>query len=161
LLDRTPPEAEIFFDPENEDLAVRGVDNLDPFVDISVTEKVIKNRTIRTYTLTDNAGNTTELQIDIKLNNHEIKAEIIDLKYNDESVTLPKNSFKIEHVIEDGNIKMLNQFLVIGDAKVHLIYSKTNNQTKIITNGVEEIHEGVSLVVFRTEIGHFTYQIQE
>jgi uncharacterized membrane protein len=161
LLDRTPPEAEIFFDPKIEDLAVRGVDNLDLSVDISVTEKVIKNRTIRTYTLTDDAGNTTELQIDIKLNNHEMKAEIIDLKYNDESVTLPKNSFKIEHVIEDGNIKMLNQFLVIGDAKAHLIYGKTNNQTKVIINGVQEIHEGLSLVVFRTERGHFTYQIQE
>jgi subtilase family serine protease len=79
LLDRTPPEAEIFFDPTIEDLAVRGVDNLDLSVDIPVTEKVIKNRTVRTYVLTDDAENTTKLQLEVKHHKHEIKAEIIDM----------------------------------------------------------------------------------
>jgi hypothetical protein len=161
LLDRTPPEAEIFFDPENEDLAVRGVDNLDPFVDISVTEKVIKNYTVRAYTLTDDAGNIMELQLEIKHHKHEIKAEIIDMKYNEKPVYIPKNSFKVEYVIKEGRIKMLNQFLTIDSTKVHLIYNETNNQTKIITNGVEEIHEGLSLVILRTDRGYFNYQIQE
>jgi hypothetical protein len=73
LLDRTPPEAEIFFDPEAGDLAVRGVDNLDLSVDGSVTENVIKNRTVRTYTLTDDAGNTTEVLIEINHTSHHIK----------------------------------------------------------------------------------------
>jgi hypothetical protein len=57
--------AKVLFDPNIEDLAVRGVDNLDSSVDISVTEKVIKKRTIRVYTLTDDNGNTTELQLEI------------------------------------------------------------------------------------------------
>ena len=160
LLDRTPPEAELFFNPESEDLAVRGVDNLDSSVDVSVTEKVIKNKNIRTYTLTDDAGNTTELQCEIKRNNHEIKAEIIDMKYNGQSVALPQNSFKIEHVIKNGTIKMLNQYLIIGDSKVHLIYNQNKDQTKVITNGIQQIEKGLVFMVVRTNKGNLQHSIK-
>jgi hypothetical protein len=77
------------------------------------------------YTLTDDAGNTTELQLEIKQNNHEIKAEIIDIKYNGKSANIRNNSFKIEYIIEDEKVKILNQFLIIGNMKVHLIYNGT------------------------------------
>jgi hypothetical protein len=157
LLDRTPPEAEIFFDPTIEDLVVRGVDNLDLSVDISVTEKVIKNRIVRTYILKDDAGNTTELELEIKRHKHEIKAEILDMKYNDDTVTIPENSLKIEYLIEDGKAKMLNQFLVIGNTKVHLIYKRNEDQTKIIVNDGEKMEEGIFLVVVRTEKGKLEY----
>jgi hypothetical protein len=141
-------------------LVIVGVDNLDSSVDISITEKVIKNRTVRTYTLADDAGNTTELQLEVKHHKHEIKAEITEMKYNDESVTLPENSFKVEYVIEDGDIKMLNQFLIIGDAKVHLIYSRNKDQTTIITNGAQQNEEGLVLGVIRTNRGTLQHQIR-
>jgi hypothetical protein len=159
LLDRTPPEAEILFDPENEDFAVRGIDNLDSSVDVSVTEKVIKNKSTRMYTLTDDVGNTLELHLEINCSSHQIKAEIVDLKYNGESATLPKNSFKIEYVIKDGKVKMLSQFLTMGDTKVHLVYSGTKNQTKVV-DGTEAIRGGLSLVVIRTNKGNLQYQIK-
>ena len=159
LLDRTSPEAEIFFNPESKDLVVRGVDNLDLSVGVSITESVINNKRIRMYTLIDDAGNTTELQLEIKQNNHEMKAEIIDIKYNEKSANIRNNSFKIEYVIEDENVKILNQFLIIGDMKVHLIYNGTKNETRVIS-GTEEIQEGLYLIMIRTDKGELHYHIK-
>jgi hypothetical protein len=160
LLDRTPPEAEIFFDPGIGELAVRGIDNLDSSVDVSVTEKTIKNKNTRTYMLTDDAGNTTELQLEINFNRHEIKAEIIDIKYNGHSVALPQNSFRIEYIIKNGNIKMLSQYLIIGEIKVHLIYNQNKDQTKVITNGIQQLEEGLVLVIVRTNRGNLQHSIK-
>jgi hypothetical protein len=160
LLDRTPPEAEIFFNPEMENLVVRGIDNLDSSVDVSVIERVIKNKSIRTYTLTDGTGNTTELQLEIKQNRHEIMAEIVDMKYNGKPVALPQNSFRIEHVIKNSNIKMLNQYLIIGDSKMHLIYNQNKDQTKIIINGIQQIEEGHIVVVVKTNKGNLQHSIK-
>jgi hypothetical protein len=159
LLDRTPPEAEIFFDPTIKDLVVRGVDNLDSLVDVSVTENVIKNCTIRTYILTDDAGNTTELQLEVKHHKHEIKAEINGMKYNGKPVNIPQNSLKIEYIIENGNAKMLNQFLTIEDTKIHSIYNRNRDQTKVTVNGTEETWEGLLLIVIKTNNGILQYQI--
>lgn len=161
LLDRTTPEAEIFFDPESEDLAVRGVDNLDPSVDVSVEEEPVKNRNIRTYTLTDHAGNTLKLQLEIKRTKHELKAEIIGLEYNDTPVAVPKNSIKVEYILEQGKVKILNQFFIIGDIKVHLIYDRTKDQTKTIINGSTEYQEGLMLVVISTSKGDFEYRFKK
>jgi hypothetical protein len=160
LLDRTPPEAEIFFDPEAGKVAVKGVDNLGTSVDVSVTEKNIRGKSIHVYTLTDDVGNTTELQLEINYNNHEIKAEIINLKYNGKSVVLLKNSFKIEYTAKNGNINMLNQFLVIGDTKVHLIYRGIKDETKIIINGIQQREKGLILMVMKTDKGKLNYSIR-
>jgi hypothetical protein len=160
LLDRTPPEAEIFFDPDSEDLVVRGVDNLDSFVDVFVTENVIKNYTVRTYTITDDAGNTMELQLEVKHHKHEIKAEIIDMKYNKKSVNIPQNSFKIEYIVENEEVKMLNQFLTIEDTKIHTVYNRNKELTKVIVNGTEETCEGLLLIIIKTNNGILQYQIE-
>ena len=160
LLDRTPPEAEIFFDPEAGKVAVKGVDNLDSSVDVSITEKNIRGKSIHVYTLTDDAGNVTELQLEINHNNHEIKAEIINLRYNGYTVAIPQNSFKIEYIIENGRIKMFNQFLIIGDTKVHLIYNGKKDQTKIIVNGTQTVEEGLALMMVRTSQGSLNYRIK-
>jgi hypothetical protein len=112
------------------------------------------------YTLTDDAGNTTELHLEVNCTTHQIKAEITDMKYNGESVPLPRNSFKIEHAIKNGKIKMLNQFLTIGDTNVHLIYNENQGHTKTIVNGTEEINEGLSIIVIRTNKGDLQYQLK-
>jgi hypothetical protein len=160
LLDRTPPEAEMFFDPEAGKVAVKGVDNLDSSVDVTVTEKNIRGKSIHVYTLTDDAGNTTDLQLEINHHNHEIKAEIINLRYNGYTVALPQNSFKIEYIIENGRIKMLNQFLIIGDTKVHLIYNGNKDQTKVVVNGTQTVEEGLALIMVRTSQGSLNYRIK-
>ena len=99
--------------------------------------------------------------MEINRNNHEIKAEIIDMKYNGKPSTLPQNSFKIEHIIKNSNIKMLNQYLIIGDSKVHLIYNQSKGQTKVIINGIHEMEKGLVYVVVRTNKGNLQYSIKD
>jgi hypothetical protein len=161
LLDRTPPEAEIFFDPGIGKVALRGVDNLDSSVDVSVTENVIRNNMMRIYVLTDDAGNRTELQLEVNHSKHQIKAKLIGIKYNDKSVALTVNSLKIEYIIEDGNIKMLNQSLIIGDTKVHLIYNRNKDQTRIMVNGTQQVEGGLILMILRTNKGNLHYLLEE
>ncbi|MGC1121080.1 MAG: CARDB domain-containing protein, partial [Candidatus Methanofastidiosia archaeon] len=160
LLDRTPPEAELFFDVHNEDIKVRGVDNLGS-VEISVIEENTKNRMIRTYTLTDDAGNATELIIEIQHAGKEIKVEITSLKYNSQPVSLPENQLKIEYLVEESNIEKLNQFLLIGDIQIHLIYHRTKDCTQLIVAGKDETRQGAFVVILQTWRGTLQYALEE
>ncbi|MBU7014392.1 MAG: hypothetical protein HXS52_13760 [Theionarchaea archaeon] len=160
LLDRTPPEAELFFDISSEDVKVRGVDNLSS-TKIFIDEESSKNRKIRTYTLTDDAGNTTELAVEIQSVGREIKAEIVNLKYNSQPVSLPENQLKIEYLIEGSSIKRLNQFLLIGDTRIHLIYHRAKGYTQLTAKGTEDNKQGVLIVILQTRKGIFQYAFEE
>jgi hypothetical protein len=161
LLDRTPPEAEVFFDPLVEDIVVRGVDNLDSLVDVSITEETTKNKSIRIYTLTDDVGNKTEVKLQVSHHGQEITSEVVDMTYNGQSVAVPENSLKIEYIIQGNEVKMFNQFLRFGDTDVHSIYYKEEGQTKIMINGTQQVEDGVILLVLRTWEGSFQYQLEE
>ncbi|MGD2247182.1 MAG: CARDB domain-containing protein [Candidatus Methanofastidiosia archaeon] len=160
LLDRTPPEAELFFDITSTDLAVKGVDNLDSYVEISLVEEKSKNKTIRTYTLIDDAENTTEITLEINHKGKEIKAHIIRLIYNNEPVTIPNHHIKIEYIVEKGEVKKLNQFLIIENTHIHLIYHRNKNITKII-NETEETQEGLLILILQTQNGEFYYKFED
>ena len=82
------------------------------------------------------------------------------MKYNGKSAALPKNSFKIEYTSRNGSINVLNQFLVIGDTKVHLIYRGTKDETKVITNGIQQREKGLILVIVRTNRGNLQHSIK-
>jgi hypothetical protein len=159
LLDRTPPEAELFFDVQSEDITVRGADNLSS-VEISIIEENIKNKSMRTYTLTDDRGNATELVIEIQHAGKEIKAEIVSLEYNNQPVSLPENQLKIEYLVEDNDIKKLNQFLLIGDIQVHLIYHRAKDYTQLIVAGKEETRQGAFIVILQTWRGALQYAFE-
>jgi hypothetical protein len=161
LLDRTPPEAEIFFDPSSEDIIVKGVDNLDSFVDISMVEETAKNKSIRIYTLTDDAGNKTEVRLQVGHHGQEVISEVVDLLYNGQSAIVPENSLKIEFIVQCWELKMLNQFLRFGDTKVHLVYHKEVDQTRIMINGKQRVEDGIIVLVLRTLEGNFQYQLEE
>ncbi|MGC1120765.1 MAG: CARDB domain-containing protein, partial [Candidatus Methanofastidiosia archaeon] len=161
LLDRTPPEAELFFDIRSEDIRVRGVDNLRSSVEVSIVEESKKNRMIRTYTLTDDSGNSTELIIEIQHTGKEIKSEVTGLKYNNRPVSLPENQLKIEYLVEENDIKKLNQSLLIGDIHIHMIYHRTKDYTQVIVDGKEENKQGVFLVHLQTYKGSFHYALEK
>jgi hypothetical protein len=136
------------------------VDNLYSSINVFVIKNVIRNKNIHTYTLTDDAGNVTELQLEVSRRGHQIKAKIVEMKYNDQTVALPQNSFKIEHVIWNGKVRMLNQYLIIGKTQMHLIYNENGNQTKVIANRTHKNEEGLLIVAIRTDKGKFYYQIR-
>jgi hypothetical protein len=160
LLDRTPPEAEFFFDVQSEDIKVRGVDNLGS-VDVSIIEENTRNRAIRVYNLTDDAGNATELVIEIQHAGREIKAEITSLKHNNQPVLLAENKMKIEYLIEEDQVKKLNQFLLVRDTQVHLIYHRSKDSTEIIINSVRETKQGVFIIILQTQKGTLHYVFEE
>jgi hypothetical protein len=160
LLDRTPPEAELFFDIQSEDIAVRGVDNLSS-VEISIIEENTKNKSIRTYTLTDDAGNMTELTVEIQHAGKEIRTEITSLEYNNRPVPFPENRLKIEYLIEEGQVKKLNQFLLMGDIQVHLIYHRNEDSTEIIMSNTKETKQGAFIVILQTQKGTLQYTLEE
>jgi hypothetical protein len=160
LLDRTPPEAELFFDVQSEDIKVRGVDNLSS-VEISIIEENTKSKSIRTYTLTDDTGNATELVIEIQHAGKEIKAEIVSLEYNNQPVSLPENQLKIEYLAEDNDIKKLNQFLLIEDIQIHLIYHRTKDYTQLVVAGKDETRQGAFIVILQTWKGTLQYSLEE
>lgn len=83
------------------------------------------------------------------------------MKYNGQLAAIPQNSFKIEYVIKNGEVKMLNQYLIIGDTKVHLIYNGNRDQTQVIMNGTHKIEKGLLLVVVRTNKGNLQHSIMD
>ncbi|MBU7025265.1 MAG: hypothetical protein HXS40_13975 [Theionarchaea archaeon] len=161
LLDRTPPEAELFFDIHSEDIKVRGVDNLSSSVEVSIVEESKKNRMIRTYTFADDTGNATELIIEIQHAGKEIKAEVTSLKYNNQPVSLQENQLKIEYLVEENDIKKLNQSLLIGDIQIHMIYHRTKDYTQFIVDGKEENKQGIFIVHLQTCKGSFHYTLEK
>jgi hypothetical protein len=54
---------------------------------------------------------------------------------------------------------MLNQHLTIGNTEVHLVYNGNKDQTRV-SNGAQEIQEGICLLVFRTNRGYLQYRIE-
>jgi hypothetical protein len=153
LLDHTPPECEIFFDPESQNLIIRGIDNLDSAVDVSVIEIEQRGKKIQVYTLVDDVENVTEITLEIIRNNHHLELEITSLEYNGESATLPNNSLKIEYVVENDNIKVLNQYLVIEKSKIHLFYNRNKDETRVIMGGTQYEEKGFRLLMIRTDGG--------
>lgn len=87
-IDKTPPEAIIQFDPLAKNLKFAGTDNISPPDKIKVVEGG------DSITLTDQAGNLTQLRF--KDRNWRIiqKAEIAALSYNNQPVDLSKNKLQ-------------------------------------------------------------------
>lgn len=160
LLDHTPPECEIFFDPESQNFIIRATDNLDSVVDISVIESERRGRKIQEYTLTDDTENVTEITLEIIHSNHNLELEITGLKYNGEPATPPRNSFKIEYVIENNNVVILNQSLTIEKSKVHLIYNRNKDETRVIMNETQHGEKGTQTLIVRTDRGRLLFSIE-
>lgn len=127
-IDKTPPEAKIFFDPIIKQLKVEGVDNLS-------SVEVVQNGTM--YTLTDEADHTLVVAYDkLKIEGKEIQAGIRVLRYDGVlAPTIPKNILQYEWSLkEDGSIKELNQRVEIEKSfDIHAHYNAKKNETIIDT----------------------------
>jgi len=84
-IDKTPPEAIIEFDQNAKDLKFSGTDNISGSSSISVKDKD------DTITLTDQAGNTTEIKLKERHRRILMRAGIKSIKYNGVSADISKN----------------------------------------------------------------------
>lgn len=103
-IDKTAPEASIQFNPSAEDLQFTGLDNLSTASAVTVLDND------DTVTLTDQAGNVTEIKLKDKDRKHQFKAEIKSLSYNNIAADLSKNQMRFEwHFDKQGNLQTLEQ----------------------------------------------------
>ncbi|MEI7557236.1 carboxypeptidase-like regulatory domain-containing protein [Candidatus Chlorohelix sp.] len=153
-LDLTAPEAYVQFDPTNLDIAVYGLDNLSgtsaaPVAPSKVTEVksedgggVDKGKVateLRTYTITDKAGNTLVLTTQVKKAGNELKVVVKSLQYNGKkAVEAPENDFSYNWTLDKAaSLKELKQSfnLSLTDTKhkmeVEAQYKAKDNQTII------------------------------
>jgi hypothetical protein len=99
-IDKTPPEVAIEFDSSVKNLKFTGID--DSLVTVVDNDNII--------TLTDQAGNVTELTLKDKNRKIFMKAEIKSLKYNDVLANINKNFMKFLWTYDKKqNLKMLSQ----------------------------------------------------
>jgi hypothetical protein len=134
-IDKTPPEAYNQFDPVTKDVQVFGRDALSgvlpgPVTPISVTPTKWNDHSgdqkghdddggkaeLRTYLISDLAGNTLTVIEKVKKEGHEIDAKMLSLQYNSGPVIkLGENEKQFEWKLnKDGTIKELDQEMKIG-----------------------------------------------
>jgi triacylglycerol esterase/lipase EstA (alpha/beta hydrolase family) len=104
--DTIAPEAIIEFDPVKKDLKFVGKDNLSLASEITVTDKD------DTITLTDKAGNITEIKLKDKNRKITMKAEIKSIKYNGKLADTSKNKMAFLWLFDKkGKLTMLSQYV--------------------------------------------------
>ena len=152
-IDKTAPEAYNQFNPATLDIQVIGRDGGSGIGSVTVTSTTVKwgdgdedddgdddkgsKAELRTYTVTDAAGNTLVLVEKVKKSGHEIKVSMVSLRYNGGAViTLPENSKSYEWSLnKDGSLKELEQKMEVGKGKakqsVEAKYEGKKNLTTI------------------------------
>ncbi len=144
-IDKTSPEAEIYFDKDNKNLKIEGVDNLS-------TPTVVGQG--QTHILSDEAGHTLKLFFDeLKQSGKEIKARLTEIQYD--GGTIIKKSAILNYqwsLNKDGTIKELEQKIDIGKEKIQVKYNFNKNETNI-KNGQDVILPGIIIVKLTTKSG--------
>ena len=103
-IDKTAPDVTIQFDPARKDLKFSGTDNISTVSSISVTD----NDDL--ITLTDEAGNTTELILKEKSRKKKLQADIRALHYNGVAADLSRNEMSFGWQFDkQGNLNELHQ----------------------------------------------------
>ena len=154
-IDKTAPEFVIQFSPINKDLQFIGIDNLTDSSAINVLDQD------DTITLTDQAGNTTQIKLKDKNRKHKLKAEIKSLIYNNQPVDITKNKLAFDWKFDkQQNLKELNQYVKSKkDFNIDAVYK--NGKTKITgkdKNGkINKLFDGLILVKISTDKGDLNW----
>lgn len=173
IKDEMPPEANIYFDKETDNLVIKGVDNItvDPLVSevenclFKIFSKCLAKEYI--YTISDSASNTLRIWIDKNKNNQSIIASIKKMQYNDSEAQ--KINTRIIYVWSEdkknGDIKFLSQ--TINNPKnffLEALYKRVDNKTKIVgydwegKQSLKEEKEGLTIIKLITEQGELKYE---
>ncbi len=174
-IDKTPPEAEIYFDKSSQILKVKGVDNLtaEPSVEIFEKEKEVRGRHYgkqsgqTLYTIKDDAGRALKLSLgEVKHHGRQIKAELESLQYdNNPAVEVPKTELKYEWSSDrkTGEIRNLNQWIKVkGKFEINAEYNYRKDETKIEIKTLEGKERrtvpGIAAVKLTTKSGTLGFE---
>lgn len=154
-IDKTPPEAEIRFNPENKELEIAGIDNLSQTVKIEDKGNLV--------ILTDEAENTTELEFKEFARKARMRAELLKIYYNGVSAKVNPNRFLFHWLYDKkGKLQSLNQSVLSkNEYIVSLKYTAHKNQTIIIKyenrKPATETKSGLVILSIQTKSGKIEY----
>lgn len=163
-IDKTAPEAVIYFNKDNQKLKIEGIDNLTVNPVVFVIKDNKKDNIV--YQVKDEAGNTIKLYFDkFKQEGKQIKAELKTIQYNNnEIINLSEVKLKYEWLTnKDGIIKELEQNIKIKDKfEVWAKYSHQKNETeiKIKKENEKEIKQillGLAIIELITKSGEISF----
>jgi hypothetical protein len=175
--DTTSPEAYNQFDPVTRNVLVYGTDdtgNLGVIPPTSVTPTKWNaeddedksddktNAELRTYVITDDAGNKITLKEIVKIKKNEIKVKVSSIQYDSNPIIIPsKNNKAFEWSLDkNGSIKELTQKMTVGKDKskqqVEAKYDSKKDTTKIESKNPKskETISGMVLLKMSTNNGN-------
>ena len=149
-IDKTPPEAKIYFDKDNQNLKVEGVDNLSA-ITVSAQDKA--------FTITDEAGHTLKLSFDqLNQNGKEIKARLASIQYDGEPAINAPASLNYEWSLDkNGAILELAQKIENGKDKIQAKYNFNKNETEI-KGGRSQTMAGLVIIKLITKSGVLDFE---
>ncbi len=149
-IDKTPPEAKIYFDKDKQVLKIEGVDSSS----VAVVSGQDKN-----FVISDESGHTLKLVFDkLNQNGKEIKARLALIQYDDKpTVDVPASMNYEWSLNKDGAILELMQKLEIDKSKVHAKYNSNKNETEI-KDGQNKIMPGMAVIKLITKLGSLSYE---
>lgn len=124
-IDRTTPEAEIYFDKESKSLKIEGIDSL------SQTETAQDDKV---FSVQDEAGHTLKLAFsELKQHGGEIKAELNSIQYDSNPLYKSSADFKYEWSLDKNeDIKELEQKIEYDEQfEIKAKYSHQKDETRI------------------------------
>jgi len=153
--DTTPPEVIIEFDPIKKDLKFSGKDNISKQDEITITDKD------NIITLTDKAGNVTEITLKDKNRKITMKAEIKFIKYNNKLADTGKNKMAFLWIFDKkGKLTMLSQYVAsMKDYNILAVYGGKNTTLlgKDSSGRILKTEKGLKILKVTTNNGNLSW----
>lgn len=161
-IDKTPPEAQIQFNPDTLDMDILGRDSYGSAI-VNASNLPRQKNSIK---INDRAGNTLEMIGKDKQKGRNARIVIESMQYNDGPLTnIDPTSLFVAYNLDNKSpdLKRLTQtFMVRGETRVSLVYSAKINKTDVITkikgqDRVKEELDGIRILKLTTENGKLNY----
>jgi hypothetical protein len=165
-IDKQHPEAYLQWDTSSGHILVFGRDSLSgtgsaPFPPVSVVPRP-GHKELRTYVVSDLAGNTATLVVEVKPGKDEESAEIKSVRYDaGPTKWVVENSLDVDADRKNGSLKKLDQDARVGDhktVKAEADYDGKKDETKVelerYGSNLRATVDGLVLIQVATHRGH-------
>ncbi len=161
-IDKTSPEAEIKYNPDNLDLEIIGIDSSGSAV-VNLSDLPKNKKSIK---ITDQAGNLLEIIGKDKEKGRSVNVTIESLQYNQEPlINVDSTKLLVSYSLDSktSDLKQLEQkYEVKNELKIKLTYSSKTGRTTVITKvkdqeKVKEELPGIRILKLRSERGTLKY----
>lgn len=153
-VDKTPPEARIWFDEAANGIIVGGTDNMDD--DVQVFGDLVDSHAGTepfVYELTDDAGNCMRIRferttLEADGEDRSSSVRVLEIRYDDgESIAPVSNSYKAKFVLDKktGELKHLTCKICVGNVAITSKYNGQRDETTITLKDGGKKEEKVTL----------------